>query len=331
VTPAKKGLDAISLTIKRSVVCPVCSSPERRVLFTDRNRRDRLDCVGTYVECSRCSHVYLSDPPPWQDIARFYSTMESGVQANSGRLDVESAVAVASRHTPRWKSRLRRIRVRPHSWPLRSVPPGRERLLDLGCGNGIKLIEFAQRGYEIWGVDVGADAIEVCRQVLPKGTFIRSELDQTGLPDSYFHYVRLDNALEHVGEPGATLRECLRVLIPGGTVMIYVPHGRSLSIRAMKGRSISSWIPFHLQLFTRNSLATLLRESGFEVVEIRGYSPLHWLPMSIMQLFGWNANGRARRLLSVLIVACAPMGWLAAKVGMAEELIGIGKKRLAAH
>src|SRR5207249_1003700 len=114
-----------------------------------------------------------------------------------------------------------------------------------------KLIEFAQRGYEVWGVDVGVDAIEVCRQILPQGHFIQSELDETGLPDSYFDYVRIDNSLEHVSSPRAALRECHRVLVSGGTMMVYVPHGRSLSLRVMKGRSISSWIPFHLQLFTQ--------------------------------------------------------------------------------
>jgi len=195
----------------------------------------------------------------------------------------------------------------------------------------MKLIEFVQRGYEVWGVDVGADAIEVCRQVLPEGHFIRSEFDETGLPDAYFDYVRIDNALEHVSNPRATLQECRRVLVPGGTVMVYVPHGRSLSLRMMKGRSISAWIPFHLQLFTRRSLARLLRETGFDEVEIYGHSPLHWLPMSVLQLAGWKANGRASRLLPLLIAACFPVGWLATKAGMAEELVGLGRKGLTIY
>ena len=113
--------------------------------------------------------------------------------------------------------------------------------------------------------------------------------------------------------------------------MIYAPHGRSFSIRVMRGRSISSWIPFHLQLFTRTSLAILLRETGFDGVKIHGYSPPHWLPMSVMQLVGLGVNGRAPWLLSFLIAACAPVSWLATKVGMAEELIGIGKKPVTAR
>ncbi len=107
--------------------------------------------------------------------------------------------------------------------------------------------------------------------------------------------------------------------------MIYVPHGRSLSMRIMKGNSISAWIPFHLQLFTRKSLGRLLDDAGFNDICIYEYNPPSWLPLSIMQ---W----RNRRQPTVkynhprwLTWTCYPIGWLAAKCGMGEELVGIGK------
>ena len=96
--------------------------------------------------------------------------------------------------------------------------------------------------------------------------------------------------------------------------------------RLMNGGSISSWIPFHVQLFTHDSLSRLLREAGFDSVEIHGYSPLHWLPLSIAQLLGVGNDRFARRLVSLLLPLCAPIGWFATKIGMAEELVGVGRK-----
>jgi 2-polyprenyl-3-methyl-5-hydroxy-6-metoxy-1,4-benzoquinol methylase len=162
--------------------------------------------------------------------------------------------------------------------------------------------------------------------LLPQGHFIQGELQETGLPDGYFDYIRIDNALEHVPNPKEVIPECRRLLSWGGQIMVYVPHGRSLSMRLMIGYSISAWIPFHLQLFTRKSLRRLLNESGFKDVHIHEYNPTSWLPLSIIQ---WRNQKRATAKYNYsrwLSLACYPIGWLAAKFGMGEELVGVGSK-----
>lgn len=138
--------------------CPVCSASEYKILFRDHNRRDNIDCSGTYVQCCECSLVYLQDRPPWEEVVKFYSSMDENQTANAGRADAAVLRRRAESPVPNWKCVLRKARFRPHSWPLEAVPHGSKRLLDLGCGSGAKLFEFAERGYEVWGVDVGADA-----------------------------------------------------------------------------------------------------------------------------------------------------------------------------
>ena len=325
-------------------MCPVCNGSKYKVLFQDQNRRDNISCSGTYVQCRECSLVYLRDRQPWEEIVKFYSAMDEGLTANAGQVDAEWLRRQIEKHVPTWKQILRKIRFRPHSWPLEPVPQGSKKLLDLGCGSGAKLFEFAERGYEVWGVDVGEDSIRICRELLPQGHFIQGELQETGLPDSYFDYIRIDNALEHVPNPKEVIAECHRLLRGGGQLMIYVPHGRSLSMRFMKGNSISAWIPFHLQLFTRKSLRRLLEDAGFnpqvspvpstgatgqaqitpiQPVRIYEYNPTSWLPLSIMQ---WKNRRYTTMKLNPppwLTLACYPIGWLVAKCGIGEELVGI--------
>lgn len=305
--------------------CPVCGVSKCKMLFRDHNRRDNIDCSGTYVQCRECALVYLRERPPWEEIVKFYSSLDENQTANAGLINAEKLRRQVKKPVPKWKRLLQKVRFRPHSWPLESVPYGSKRLLDFGCGNGAKLFEFVERGYEVWGVDVGADAIRLCKELLPQGHFIQGELQEIGLPDGHFDYIRIDNALEHAPNPKEVIRECRRLLCAGGQLMIYVPHGRSLSMRFMKGNSISAWIPFHLQLFTRKSLCRLLEESGFHDIRIYGYNAASWLPLSIMQ---WKSKRRPKAEYGHprwLTWVCYPIGWFAAKCGMEEELVEIGR------
>ena len=199
-------------------LCPVCKSNVYTILFHDHNRRDNIKCSGTYVQCCECSLVYLRERPPWEEIVKFYSSMDEEQTANAGKANAEEYWRRFEKPVPKWKQALRKMRFRPHAWPLESVPQGSKRLLDLGCGSGAKLFEFAERGYEVWGVDVGKDTIRLCKELLPEGHFIRGELQETDLPDGHFDYIRIDNALEHVPNPKEVVRECRRMLCRGGSL-----------------------------------------------------------------------------------------------------------------
>lgn len=310
---------------KDSNFCPVCGETKYRKIFFDRNRRDNINFTGTYVQCSKCLLIYLRERPSWAEIVKFYSSRDDVQTANTGRGGANELLGQANRPLPGWKRFLRKIRFRPHSWPLESVPEGSKRLLDIGCGSGAKLFEFAQRGYEVWGVDVGADAIRICKELLPQGHFLQGELQETGLPDGHFDYVRIDNALEHVPNPKEVIRECHRLLLEGGQLMVYVPHGRSLSMRLLKGNSISAWIPFHLQLFTRKSLFRLLNDAGFTDINIYGCNPTSWLPLSFMQWKDRRKTVMNSKYPVWALWVCYPLGWMAIKVGLGEELFAVGR------
>jgi len=293
----------------------MCKKFRIKTFFVDRNRRDGIDCTGMYARCLDCGHVFLSDRPTWEVIEHFYSTIVPDCTANVRRND--SNVVPPSL----MKRILRRLLFRPHSWPLSRASEQRNRLLDLGCGTGTKLIEFSQRGYQVWGADISPEAIQIARTVLPQAKLFVSELDSADLPNDYFDFIRIDNTLEHVDDPERLIARCSQLLRRSGELMIYVPHGQSFSMRVFKGNSVSSWIPFHLNLFSTKSLANLLRKNNFSQVRIRGYCPLTWLPISIVQS-GFGSIQRSKWLN----ILCYPFGWLFCRIGMAEELVGIGTK-----
>jgi SAM-dependent methyltransferase len=270
--------------------------------------------------------VYLQERPHWDEIVALYSLSSSDNTVNGTQVDVEKLIRQAQLPVPKWKQLLRKVRFRPHSWPLESISQGSKHFLDLGCSTGTKLIEFAKRGYDVWGVDVDGDAIAVCKELLPQGHFIQGELLEVDLPSGYFDYIRIDNALEHMPNPREVIKACHRLLKDQGQLLIYVPHGKSLSMRLMKGNSISSWIPFHLQLFTRKSIKHLMRNTGFNETKVYGYCANSWLPLSIMQMKSRNKASLNLDYPSWLQLCLYPVGWIASRVGLAEELVGIARK-----
>jgi 2-polyprenyl-3-methyl-5-hydroxy-6-metoxy-1,4-benzoquinol methylase len=141
------------------------------------------------------------------------------------------------------------------------VPQASKRILNLGCGNGANLFQFARRGYEVWGMDVEANTIRPCKELLLQGHFIQGELQETGLPDAHFNSIRIDNVLEHAPDPKEIIRECHPLLRPKEQLPVYVPHGRSLSMRLIKSNSIFSWMLFHFQLFARKVLGAVAGRS----------------------------------------------------------------------
>ena len=106
-----------------------------------------------------------------------------------------------------------------------SVQPG-ESILEIGCGTGHALVEFANRGAQIVALDISEGMINIARKRIQDKIQKRSvELCQgDGLslpfPDRQFNVVFLAFTLELFDTPEipAVLSECLRVLKSGGRI-----------------------------------------------------------------------------------------------------------------
>lgn len=129
------------------------------------------------------------------------------------------------------------------------------RLLDIGCGT--KPYEEMARPYveEHVGLD-RADPFNKLARVDVVGTAYEMPLD-----DATFDTAMSTAALEHLAEPEEALRECFRILKPGGKAIYTVPlfwHIHSP--------------PWDYYRYTRFGLKHLFEKTGFEVIEINALS-----------------------------------------------------------
>jgi 2-polyprenyl-6-hydroxyphenyl methylase/3-demethylubiquinone-9 3-methyltransferase len=101
------------------------------------------------------------------------------------------------------------------------VPPaaGPDALLvDLACGGGLMAPHVARLGYRHVGVDVGRTGLEVARVhgVAP----VLGSVLAVPLADGCADVVLAGEVLEHVADHAQVLRECARLLRPGGTLVV---------------------------------------------------------------------------------------------------------------
>lgn len=167
-------------------------------------------------------------------------------------------------------------------WLSRTVRPGL-RVLDVGCGDGSRYGEdLARAGVRLHGVDVSGIAVaEARRRGLDAS---RAALDEP-LPfaDGAFDAAICLEVLEHLVDPEFAAREIRRVLHPGGALLVSVPntaHWRTRLELMLVGRFDPKgspatarrfpWRDPHLRFFTARSLADMLGDAGFDVVDQGG-------------------------------------------------------------
>ena len=103
------------------------------------------------------------------------------------------------------------------------------RVLDVGCGRGVILGPLADRGFQVHGVEVSAEA---SRGVDPRAEIrIVSQLADAGYPDAFFDEVVIWHVLEHVADPKAMIEEARRILKPRGRLIVAVPNFSSAQAR----------------------------------------------------------------------------------------------------
>lgn len=209
-----------------------------------------------------------------------------------------------------------------------------KRVLDIGCGNGYVLAQYARQGAEAHGIDLTETAIDLSRRRFQlaglSGHFQRTDGDTIPYPDGFFDIVCSMGVLHHIEDPRPMLAEVHRVLRPGGEIIVMMYHRHSwkhLVVHPLKrlldpryrGKTLAQVLnmndgpdcPLAL-VYSRQELRALL--SRFESIRFDcnqlswqqlllvpglGAALAPYLPNSSESIFarilGWNLYARARK------------------------------------
>lgn len=106
-----------------------------------------------------------------------------------------------------------------------------KRLLEIGCGMGTDLLQFARGGAQVTGVDLTPRSIEISRHHLKlydqSGDFAITDAEVLPFADESFDVVYSNGVLHHTPDTAEAVLEIHRVLRPGGLARVMLYHRQS--------------------------------------------------------------------------------------------------------
>ncbi|MEX6504817.1 class I SAM-dependent methyltransferase [Jiella sp. M17.18] len=158
--------------------------------------------------------------------------------------------------------------------------PGR--LLDVGCGEGFVLKAFAERGWEVTGIDFSRTGVETMNPDMTSHVEqgdIFALLETRIAADESFDLVWLGNVLEHVLDPVGLLQALHRLVRPDGILVATVPNdGSGYQEALLEAGDIDHrfWIaiPDHLSYFSGESLRSTAEATGWETLALLADFPV---------------------------------------------------------
>jgi 2-polyprenyl-3-methyl-5-hydroxy-6-metoxy-1,4-benzoquinol methylase len=286
--------------LERVTACPACGSDDRSVLYENLEDRTFFCAPGqwTLQRCKACESVYLNPRPTPDTIgdayARYYTHGEQRdwseklgrvwtvlKQLRNAYLNSRYGYALETTW-PVWVARLvplmpslryrfeRTVRWLPH---LSSKP----RLLDVGCGNGEFLTLMRDFGWTVTGLEPDPQA---CEFATARGLEVhQGTLADVCLESDQFDAITLSHVIEHLHDPLSDLKACLRLLRPGGVLVVITPNTQSVGHSRYGRHWRGLETPRHLTVFNLSSLTGLLERAGFSI------PPLPMQPLMAMGYF----------------------------------------------
>lgn len=274
--------------------CLLCGLPGSALFEGLHDRLYPVEGEFGFARCAACGLVWQSPRPTTEDIPKCYP---EDYEPHEGAIQGEGPIRPAAG----MRDAMRGIILsevfgytrfkRPEWWApvtgrvLGHVPTLQDRarygrdelcprfveggtLLDVGCGAGGYLAAMQALGWKVLGVDLSPHAARIARESYGVPVKVGT-LETAGVPDRSMTVITMVHAIEHVPDPISHLRQCHRVLKPGGRLVLTTPNFAGLMSRLFADDWMALDPPRHLWLFTPDTLRACVERAGFRVERVQ--------------------------------------------------------------
>jgi 2-polyprenyl-3-methyl-5-hydroxy-6-metoxy-1,4-benzoquinol methylase len=165
---------------------------------------------------------------------------------------------------------------------IRYIKSGKNRILDVGCAEGLLGESLKQQGLasKVVGIELFPDAAKVAASRLDQiicGDIELMSHDEMGLERESFDYIICGDVLEHLRDPWTILSWLTTLLKKDGRLIASVPNVRHWSVmlpllfqNEWKYQTHGIMDQTHLRFFTKKSAIQMLTDSGLQLVSCEG-------------------------------------------------------------
>ncbi|NQW95261.1 MAG: methyltransferase domain-containing protein [Polaromonas sp.] len=271
--------------------CPTCRICQLPGLSLHQGLRDRLFGVPGEWNLKKCGNpkcglIWLDPMPVSEDLGRLYETYYTHeIRENNSLAKGLYRRAIDAYLSKRfgYPARAERNAFDDLLGALLYLHPGARaeadarvmelpvhpggRLLEVGFGNAKTLARMQTLGWDVQGVEFDPVAVN---NAAASGLVVHlGDIAAQNFADESFDAVVSSHVLEHLPDPEGFLRECWRVLKPGGIVLAYTPNSRSLGHLVFGPNWRGLEPPRHLHLFNSDNLIGMARAVGLSDISYR--------------------------------------------------------------
>jgi 2-polyprenyl-3-methyl-5-hydroxy-6-metoxy-1,4-benzoquinol methylase len=198
------------------------------------------------VICSKCSLVWIADPPKPEEMALHYSQ------------EYDRSIAAAGDNSPgRWRDRKRALVKYRKSGTI----------LDLGCSAGSFLKALGSKDWDLHGIEMSVESARRAQAESGASVFNGDILDAPYRP-STFDVITCFHVFEHLYRPRDVLEKVFEWLKPGGIFYVLVPNIDSAGGHIFGSYWYALELPRHVFHYSPKSLSTMAQLVGLEALSV---------------------------------------------------------------
>ncbi|GEM_PF-624285 len=263
------------------VPCAVCGGQELSLLAA----KDRYGLPVSTQICRTCGLIQTNPRMDQAAYQEFYNQeyrplYEGALQPTPRALELQYARGRALRDY------VRRFLLRP---------PEQTWILEVGCGAGGVIQAFREVGFQVQGIDLGADYVEYGRSHW--GLDLRVATVHDVEPEPRPHIVLYSHVAEHLLDIRAEFRRVRRLLAPDGLLVVETPGLYHLPV-VYQGDFLRYLQNAHTYTFSLRTLRNILEPLGFQLLSGTEMVRAVFVPVDVPSGSGFTSDyARARAFL----------------------------------
>jgi len=251
-------------------VCQICDNSTGNKSYVVREMMFGYRDEFEYFECAACGCLQIKEIP--DNLSQYYPKNYYSFQKTDRqnkiflksflkrqiakdclyRRNIIGMILSRIYGTPNYCDWFRRVKIKFES-----------EILDVGCGNGGRLLRMRTDGFSnLTGVDPYIDddifyenGVKIFKKEI-------CEIEQR------FDFIMLSHSFEHMREPLSVFKELYRLLKPNRYILISIPVASSFAWRKYGVNWVQLDSPRHLFLHTIRSVQILSSHAGFQVANV---------------------------------------------------------------